>query len=416
MAASRRPSLAKAAACLVAASVVLCAAPPASAVVEQSVVSARVDDAAFPMPTVVRQQKRFWELVFYRYPSTSIIVNEAGYPEKLIDVIDYRHLDTKYAKPVPRREREEIAKKYVKRYAKAVDRFVHEGKSAVHYGPIEARLLEVYGGTKVGLDRLLRGDLKVRAQTGLADDFLAAATAAQVYLPTMERIFARYGLPTRLTRLPFVESMFNLHARSKVGASGIWQFMPETARNFVFVNSLVDERNAPFKATRAAAQFLLANFRELGSWPLAITAYNHGAEGMAKAVRQIGSKDIGKIISDYDSPSFGFASSNFYSEFLAANSAYDRLVRQHRIGVVDTLPDSEPVILQRPVTVAELLRHTGLSQESLAAMNPCLLDSAFTTGVTKPLPAYYEIRVPPAAASTLRAALARITTKRYVTQ
>ena len=72
----------------------------------------------------------------------------------------------------------------------------------------------------------------------------------------MERIFREEGLPVELTRLPLIESCFNLQAYSKAGAAGIWQFMPATGRLFMRVDDLVDERRDPIAATRAAAQFL----------------------------------------------------------------------------------------------------------------------------------------------------------------
>ena len=89
------------------------------------------------------------------------------------------------------------------------------------------------------------------------------------YLPLMESIFAReYNLPVELTRLPFVESSFNIRARSKVGASGIWQFMRSTGKLFLKINDGVDERNDPIRATEAAAKLLKMNFGSLKSWPL----------------------------------------------------------------------------------------------------------------------------------------------------
>src|SRR5207237_2254993 len=120
------------------------------------------------------------------------------------------------------------------------------------------------------------------------------------------------GLP----RLPLSESCFNLHAYPKVGAAGIWQFMPATGRHFMRVDNLVDERRDPIASTRAAAQFLDRVHDMLGSWPLAITAYNHGPDGMARAVDEVGSSDIGRIVREYQGRAFGFASRNFYAELL----------------------------------------------------------------------------------------------------
>src|SRR5207302_759238 len=161
-------------------------------------------------------------------------------------------------------------------------------------------------------------DKHLRAQRGLRERFAEGIRVSRRYLPEMERIFREEGLPVELTRLPLIESCFNLHAYSKVGAAGIWQFMPATGRHFMRVDNLVDERRDPIASTRAAAQFLDRVHDMLGSWPLAITAYNHGPDGVARAVGEVGSSDIGRIVREYQGRAFGFASRNFYAEFLAA--------------------------------------------------------------------------------------------------
>lgn len=373
------------------------------------------DDSTFPQPAIVKQQMRFWERVFYQYPSTTVIIHESTTTDRVIDVIDYEAAARRTNKdPYRRREREELSSKYLKRYNKALDRFAREGESAEKYGGIERRVLQVYKKDPAALARLLAGEVRIRTQAGLADDFLAAAAAASAYMPYLESVFRRYDLPAKLARLPFVESMFNLKARSKVGASGLWQFMPETARNYIYVNDLVDERNSPFKATRAAAQFLQENWRDLHhNWPLAITAYNHGKLGMSNAVRSVGTTDLGDIIARYESNSFGFASSNFYAEFLAAAAVYDRLTREGRIGGGAQLPATEAIIIEESLSMAQLMKHTPLTREVLEDLNPCLLETTFSKYLNKPLPPFYELRVPRALAHSVRVALATLTRKRY---
>lgn len=376
------------------------------------------ENRLFPASPVVKRQATFWEDIFYKYPSTTVIVHDVNEPGRIIDVIDYKTILVKGSlkSPVPRRIREDVTQKYLKRYSKAVDRFVALGKGATRHGAIEERVYDVYKNSPKGLRRLFRGDVKIRAQTGLADDFRAAATTAKQYLPYMESVFKRYGVPVRLTRLPFVESMFNLKARSKVGASGIWQFMPDTAKNFLFVNQLIDERNSPFKETRAAAELLLSNYRTLGSWPLAITAYNHGAMGLLRAVKETGTDDLSKIIESYESPSFGFASKNFYSEFLAAVSTYEKLERSQAIREAPKLPETAGLILTRPTSVADILNATKLSSRELQEFNPCLLDAALTTHRERLLPAYYELRLPSPISQFTRLALQKNGTVRYATK
>src|SRR4029078_12446805 len=122
-------------------------------------------------------------------------------------------------------------------------------------------------------------------------------------------IFRQEGLPIELTRLPFVESSFNLRARSKVGATGLWQFMRSTARLYMRMDASADERNDPLRATRAAAKKLRDNFEMLQSWPLPITAYNRGPSGVKRLTEKLGTTDIVDII-DVRKGHFGFASAN----------------------------------------------------------------------------------------------------------
>lgn len=98
--------------------------------------------------------------------------------------------------------------------------------------------------------------------------------------------------------------------------------MPSTARLYLKMELEYDERFNPLRATEAAARLLTANYKSLATWLLAITAYNHGAAGMRRAVRTTGSRDLGRIVTRYRSRSFGFASRNFYAEFIAATRVY----------------------------------------------------------------------------------------------
>jgi len=353
-------------------------------------------DRLFPTDAVVRKQVRFWELIFQRYPSSTIVIHDFDEPDRIVDLIDFvmfAERDGKKAVPV-REERVKVSTRYLERYAIAVDRFAAEGRAALRHGAIEKRLWNVYGASPESLRRLLEGRVRLRSQSGLADTFVDAANKAQDYLPYMESVFRTYGLPTRLTRIAFVESMFNFEAVSKVGASGLWQFMPSTAKHYMYVGRSIDERNSPYKATRAAAQLLKDNHEILRSWPLAVTAYNHGAAGMNRGAREVGSRDLGKIIRGYRSASFGFASQNFYGEFIAAANTYDWLIATGRVRKRSPVKDDTPITLSRPMTMPQLMRTTGLSEETILKHNACILPSAFRTYMNKPLPKGYEIRVP----------------------
>ncbi|OFZ34038.1 MAG: hypothetical protein A3D17_03395 [Bdellovibrionales bacterium RIFCSPHIGHO2_02_FULL_40_15] len=160
---------------------------------------------------------------------------------------------------------------------------------------------------------------KIRLQMGLKDRMQKALFLSGRYLPMMEAIFKRHGIPIELTRIVFVESSFNILAQSKVGASGIWQIMPSVAKPEGYITANYDKRNHPVYATELAARILKQNYRKLGSWPLAITAYNHGLTGIKRMKVKAKSDQLEDLIeSEERTKTWGFASKNFYACFLAA--------------------------------------------------------------------------------------------------
>lgn len=233
---------------------------------------------------------------------------------------------------------------------------------------------------------------RFRLQRGLKERFKIALEQSGKYLSRMESIFTQKGIPAELTRLPFVESSFNVSATSKVGAAGIWQFMHQTGKDYLKITALIDERRDPFQATRAAARLLEKNYEKLQSWPLAIMAYNHGVLGILRATEKMGTKDLEKLIFEYQSPNFGFASRNFYAEFLAAvrvekkAEEYFGSLQKHpeweyiEVGVADYIP------------VHVLLRYLDLDTNWFRELNPSLSDLVFQGKYW--IPAGHILRIP----------------------
>ncbi len=233
---------------------------------------------------------------------------------------------------------------------------------------------------------------RIRFQLGQKDRFLTGLIESGRYLPAMEKTFREKGIPVELTRLPFVESSFNTRARSKVGASGIWQFMRSTGKLFLRVHPHTDERNDPFRATEAAARLLKQNFEKLGNWPLAVTAYNHGPDGIARAAKKVGSERLEDVLDRYHSRRFGFASSNFYSEFLAAVEVEKNAEKY--FGKIERLPPLQAVEVevQDEISMSELIKFLKLDLEKIKDLNPALSLSVIK-GHTR-IPAGYQLRLP----------------------
>ena len=172
-----------------------------------------------------------------------------------------------------------------------------------------------YAGQKVNFKSLAN---QLRFQLGQRDRFVTGICFSGRYFDVMNEVFNEYNLPKELLRLAFVESSFNVNARSRVGASGIWQIMRSTGRLYMKVNSAIDERNHPLIATRAAAKIFRSNYESLQSWPLAVLAYNFGQAGVKRLTAIHNTKEITDLIGKVNYRRFGFASQNFYAAFLAA--------------------------------------------------------------------------------------------------
>jgi membrane-bound lytic murein transglycosylase D len=171
--------------------------------------------------------------------------------------------------------------------------------------------------TTVGSDAVRGAHKRVRTQRGTRERFHRGLEISSRYDAEFRRIFREAGLPEDLALLPHVESAFQAAARSSAGAVGIWQFTRGTGRSYLTINSALDERLDPVAAAHGAAAYLKKAYASLGDWPIALTSYNYGVTGMKRAVRQHG-QDYETIFRDYSGRHFGFASKNFYSEFLAA--------------------------------------------------------------------------------------------------
>jgi len=235
----------------------------------------------------------------------------------------------------------------------------------------------------------------LRTQSGLRDALEDALFVSGRYLPRMKDLFKRLGLPEEIAYLPFVESGFNKRAVSKVGASGIWQFMPYTGKLFLRVDDVVDERNDPMRAAEAAARLMKQNFDILGDWPLAITAYNHGTAGVARTARETGTRKIAEIIERVDSfenKNFGFASKNFYACFLAALHVAKN--SEVYLGVVPRARrlEFDEFVMPDFMALKDFLAKMEIDETLFRELNPALTEEVY--GGNKYVPVGYNVRVP----------------------
>lgn len=249
---------------------------------------------------------------------------------------------------------------------------------------------------------------RIRFQQGQKERFMEGIERSGLYLDTIRTILKSHGVPLRLAYLPHVESSFDVKAYSKVGAAGLWQFMRYTGRSYgLNSNYLIDDRRDPVKASDAAARLLAYNYSQLKSWPLAITAYNHGLAGMKRAVASTGSRDIAVIIQKHTSRTFKFASKNFYGCFLAASEIADKPHEYFDVVAYHDRLRWTDVTLTHYVRPSVLSRYLDVSKHVIQRYNPSLRPVVFQAD--KLIPAGHVLHLPvTVTAKQARTALASI--------
>ncbi len=258
----------------------------------------------------------------------------------------------------------------------------------------QERRIKALWGPRATPARLREAANDIRFQLGQSNRFRAGLVRSGAWQHAIARVLTRDGLPAGLAALPLVESSYDPRAYSKDGAAGLWQFMPSTARRFLTIDRAVDDRLDPFRATEAAAQLLAYNYRILGTWPLAITAYNHGLAGVMRAIAAEGTKNIVTIVRRYHTPMFGFASRNFYVCFLAALEV-ERHARRY-FGVIHKLPEEHfrEVALPAYVAIGSLEHVMGVALAKLQELNPALRPLVWDGALD--VPKGYRLRLPAA--------------------
>jgi membrane-bound lytic murein transglycosylase D len=379
-----------------------------------AVATQAVAGSTFPRPASLEPAVRFWTSIFTEYSLDQVLVHDEVDLDKIYRVLDFRPdrargLDDDAIASIRKHEIDRV----VSGLQAALVRLDRHGDRGRPLTKTEARIVAMFRSDRSPAKYRLAAD-RIRTQRGIRERFEQGVRRSRRYLPTMERVFRREGLPVELTRLPLIESSFDVMAYSKVGAAGIWQFMPATGRRFLTVGSLVDERMDPVTATVAAARFLKENYEQLGSWPLAITAYNHGPAGMMRAVSEVGTSDIGEIVRRYDGPSFGFASRNFYAEFLAALDVDEHADRHFGPIVASRDQPTTRIRVEPSVPLAAAARLAETTPTVLADLNPALLPPVI--GGRYDIPSGYRLRVPRRSADGFDHRLASYAAERQATR
>ena len=344
----------------------------------------------FPLPGSLKPNMEFWIKVYTLYNSSQVAIHDSENLLIIYEVIDANKLNSNNPNSTRSLWRE---------VEKAKDKYRAILNKLATFEQIDPESLDkkeraVYYLFKSNATPTVfkRAALNIRAQQGLRDEFRKGLIRSGRYVEHIGKVLNKYNVPQELIALPHVESSFNYRAYSKFGAAGIWQFTRGTGRRFLKINYTVDERFDPIKSSEAAARLLKENYEALGTWPLAVNAYNHGPNGLKRAVRQLGTTDIGVIVEKYKSRNYKFASRNFYAEFLAAVE-----VRKNYKIYFGELQFDHPekyltFAVPNYVKLSSLTERLGVTTSDIERLNPSLRRSVLSS--RRHLPKGFELRIP----------------------
>jgi len=336
----------------------------------------------FPLYPCIQPNVDFWTKIYTQYSSDQGVIHDSRQMDRIYGTIALVDPYRGGGRKINQKRIKNAKRKYTAILTKLM-----QGKPPA--GPEEQRVAEQFDpGAGAAVFRSARRYL--RCQTGQKDRFREGLIRSGAYIDEIIGIFRDAGLPEDLAYLPHVESSFNARAYSKFGAAGMWQFTRATGKRFMKVGYTIDERRDPILSSHAATKLLRQNYRKLNSWPLALTAYNHGVTGMRKAQRKKGSYE--RIFKEYRSRRFRFASRNFYSEFLAAREAAKNYRQYFGDLNMNTPLKSQEIELRGYVSLPEIARHLDVDPVKLRELNPALRDPVFRG--QKYVPRGYRLRLP----------------------
>ncbi len=362
-------------------------------------------DKLFPRYVQLEPKVQFWKQVFGGYSQLQSVVHSSAVPYKVLRVLDFRgqaatmsdiQLDNY------RRKAERDARDDMERLIAAV----HAKRNAPQsMNAEERRIFELFKDQR-GDNRFAQLRGTIRTQRGIKERTEQALQVSERYLPYMEQIFAGYGLPKQLTRLPIVESSFNVEAYSRSHAAGVWQFIPTSAKIYMRLDEVVDDRRDPWTSTDAAARHLRDDYKLLQDWPLAVTAYNHGRYGISRGLKAIDGKSLVDLIERGNHSRWGFAGKNYYAEFLAAIEL-EREWRARKDRPSGLNPIEFEVVETRHYVPYETLRRLSGGDDNLfRKLNPAYRPEVIDGKLY--VPPGHLIRVPAGTARNFEVAYARL--------
>lgn len=285
-------------------------------------------DDRFKIPEYFKDSVYFWFSIYSQFTSEQVVIHDMANLDIIYRVIDYRDI---FKSDLNRFAKANLKTKLTKEYTRKL-RKILKVLATANFGKLNTEQFDVLRVLRKAKIKIPKSRKKrkyffrklaknIRAQSGQRDKIYQGIIRSMPYQPFLFSKVALFKLPPEILSIPFLESSFNPKAVSKVDAAGIWQFMEYTNNLFMPKKTrLIDYRINPFIATLGALHLLKENKLILRKWDMAITAYNSGTRNLVKARKKYKKKknlDLAYVLTHYKSKSLGFASKNFYSEFLA---------------------------------------------------------------------------------------------------
>jgi membrane-bound lytic murein transglycosylase D len=283
-------------------------------------------------PEGLSKDVKFWEKIFGEYGPDECVFHD----DWNLDVVYY-------VAPVPRvvkKSGSPLLKRHISSIKAALANLAAHGEPK---GEFERDIFQAVPLKLRNRQFFAEAQDQIRCQRGV--EFNKSLARSRPYIGMIKRTLREKGLPEDLAYLPHLESGFDRFATSKVGAKGLWQFMPHTARaEGLVVRKKIDWRTDPNLSTDAATDHLASIYLRTQSWELAITAYNYGQNGVMRAIQKFG-PDYMKIRSEHRTRLFGFAARNYYPSFLAVRNVAIReemrIANASRFGEVIAVGDDK---------------------------------------------------------------------------
>jgi|SRR6185312_6003363 len=313
----------------------------------------------FDVPKGMERQVKFWVDIYSKYTTDQGVLHDSEVIDLIYDVVDFSDISSRT--DLNAWQKDHMKTKRVKEAKKQVIETLKKLQACKDPATLNEKEKKIWNAFADNTDKKkfleAAGRTRLRFQLGQKDRIVQGIYFSGRYIDQFEKIFKDAGLPIELARLPFVESSFNVLARSKVGASGLWQIMPYTMKGFMKRDPAIDLRNHPAEATKLAAKLMRINFNMLQSWPLAMTGYNHGPSGVLRLTKKYKTRDLGELIQNASfRKRFGFASRNFYASFLAVLEVTSKAPQYLGTVTLSQPLDSEDVKTTLPVKYKDLLR------------------------------------------------------------